>query len=64
MQLARAHDQHDELLHPLWLGSLMLFAVITILSVVCFIRKKCGAQLRHALRAVCCGTDYKPSRNR
>jgi hypothetical protein len=39
-------DQNDEFFHPLWLGMLILFCVMTIVGFVCCLRIKCGTQLR------------------
>ncbi|CAF0969709.1 unnamed protein product [Adineta ricciae] len=51
-------DKNEEYLHPFWLGILLLFAVITILSILCFIRRKCGSQIMRSCKIFFCGTDY------
>ena len=42
-------NQNDEYFHPLWLGILLLFIVITIIGIVCCLRIKCGSELRHLI---------------
>ncbi|UJR37756.1 hypothetical protein I4U23_030449 [Adineta vaga] len=51
-------DEQDEFLHPFWLGILILLVVITVLSILCFIRKKCGSQIEALLKSICCGNNY------
>lgn len=35
------HSSHNELLHPLWLGLLILFTVIVLLGLLCCLRRRC-----------------------
>ena len=51
-------DKNEEYLHPFWLGILLLLTVITILSILCFIRRKCGSQIMRSCKIFFCGTDY------
>ncbi|CAF1060522.1 unnamed protein product [Adineta ricciae] len=39
-------NQDDELLHPLWIGILLLLSIIIIVGLVCYIRVKCHSQVR------------------
>ncbi|CAF1410988.1 unnamed protein product [Adineta ricciae] len=39
-------NQDDELLHPLWIGILLLLSIIIIVGFVCYIRVKCHSQVR------------------
>ncbi|CAF0941891.1 unnamed protein product [Adineta steineri] len=41
------YDPFDELFHPLWLGILLLFSVIIITGMFCYLRIKCRSQLRN-----------------
>ncbi len=41
------HNRDDEFVHPLWLGMLILFSVLTIIGTFCCLRIKCGPQIRH-----------------
>ncbi|CAF0756690.1 unnamed protein product [Adineta steineri] len=50
--------QIDEPLHPLWLGILMLFSVMIILGILCFMRRKCGSQIHHVFKVLCCGSEH------
>ena len=36
------HSSHNELLHPLWLGLLILFTVVVLLGLLCCLRRRCG----------------------
>ena len=59
MNTSNAYENdNEEYLHPLWLGILILFAVITILSILCFIRKRCGSQIMRSCKIFFCGTEY------
>lgn len=40
-------DEIEELIHPFWLGLLMLFGVVVIVGSICFLRKKCGKKFLH-----------------
>lgn len=41
----------DESMHPLWLGMLMLFAIVLLISIVCCLRVKFSSALRHGFAA-------------
>ncbi len=43
------YNQDDEFVHPLWLGILILFSVMIIISMLCCLRIKYGSQIRHLL---------------
>jgi len=49
--------EDSELLHPFWLGLLMLFTIITIIGMLCFLRKKCGSHLCHLFNRLCCRNE-------
>ncbi|CAF2863167.1 unnamed protein product [Rotaria sp. Silwood2] len=46
--------EHDEFFHPLWLGILLLFFVIIVLGISCFIRRKFGQSIRYLFNRLCC----------
>jgi len=48
---------HDAYIHPLWLGIIMLFTVIIVMSIACLIRIKYGSQILHLF------IDYVVERN-
>ncbi|CAF0863054.1 unnamed protein product [Rotaria sordida] len=56
-------DEHDEFLHPLWLGILLLFIVIVIISISCFIRKKFGSSICHLFNRLCCRNELNNEHN-
>jgi hypothetical protein len=45
---------HDAYIHPLWLGIIMLFTVIIVMSIACLIRIKYGSQILHLFNRLCC----------
>lgn len=55
-----SQEEHEEFLHPLWLGLIMLFAVILGVGMLCIVRRKYGAQLCRALNRFC-GTTEVPT---
>jgi hypothetical protein len=61
-RINKYQNEHDEFLHPLWLGILILFSVIIILGLLCFMRKKCGSQIRHLFYVLCCGIEWHTSK--
>lgn len=40
------NDYDSIIVHPLWLGLIFLFGVLTILLLLCFLRKKYGSIIR------------------
>lgn len=51
--IGRYNRQDDEFVHPLWLGILLLFSVMTIIGTICCLKIKCGSQLCHLLNRLC-----------
>jgi len=47
--IGKYYHSNDEFVHPLWLGTLILFIVMTIIGIICCLRIKCGSQLSHLL---------------
>ena len=48
------NKNHDDNLHPLWLGILLLFTVITVIGILCILRRKCGSKILHLFNRLCC----------
>lgn len=62
--MSKVTDYYDEhmLLHPLWLGSLLLFSVIIIIGISCFIRKKFGKSIQNLYNKLCCKSGSNTSK--
>ncbi|CAF1262723.1 unnamed protein product [Rotaria sp. Silwood1] len=56
-------DEHDEFLHPLWLGILLLFFVIIIIGLSCCVRKKFGSSIHHLFNLLCCKDELNNEDN-
>jgi hypothetical protein len=52
-------NEDEELLHPLWLGILMLFTIIIVIGLSCCLRKQYGSQLRLLFNRLCCRNTIK-----
>lgn len=57
-------DEAEELLHPFWLGLLMLFGVIIVMGSICFLRRRCGSNFYHWFNRVRGRDDLNNGRRR
>lgn len=53
-KLSKYQDDIDEVLHPFWLGLIMLFTVTIIVGMICFVRKRFGSSICQLLERLRC----------
>ena len=50
-------DEIEEIIHPFWLGLIMLFTVIILVGTLCIVRRKCRSNLRYLWNWLCCRSE-------
>jgi len=63
-RINKYQDEDDEFLHPFWLGLLMLFTVMIVIGISCFLRKKWGSHIRHLFNCLFCKNKLNNGKKR
>jgi hypothetical protein len=56
-RIKKYQDEDDEFLHPFWLGLLMLFTVVIVIGMICFLQKKCSSHIRYLFNCLRCKNE-------
>ncbi|CAF1478700.1 unnamed protein product [Rotaria magnacalcarata] len=67
MKTTGHYGDEFETIHPLWLGIIILFGVIIIIGISCFLRRKYGSSITRLFNRLCCKCesyhDQNPKQN-